>query len=69
MISEKFKISVRMSGMRAYEISHAAHIHPSTLSRLLNGAEFPKPQDPRVLAIGRVLGLTPEECFDTNMET
>ena len=63
MISNKLIQLVRLSPKRAYKIAHEAGIHPSTMSKLLNGIEQIKPKDPRVIAVGRVLGIPPEECF------
>ena len=56
--------AVRLDRRRAYRIAQAAGLHPSTLSRLVNGIERVKPNDSRVIAIGRVLGIPPVECFD-----
>jgi transcriptional regulator with XRE-family HTH domain len=64
MISRKLKEVVKLSDLRAYEIAHRAEMHPSTLSRILNGIEDVKPGDLRVLRIAKVIGLTPEECFE-----
>jgi plasmid maintenance system antidote protein VapI len=65
MVSRKFVEAVKLSDLRAYEIAHKAEIHPTTLSRILNGIEDVKPGDPRVLRIGKVLGLRSEDCFDS----
>ena len=56
--------SIRLSDRRAYRIAQDAGLHPSTLSRLINGIEKPQKDDSRVIAIGRVLGIPPSECFD-----
>ena len=56
--------SIKLSDLRAYRIAHAAGLHPSTLSRLMNGIEIPQKNDPRVISIGRVLGIPASECFD-----
>lgn len=63
MISRRLRESVKLSDLKAYEIAHRAHLHPSTLSRILNGIEECKAGDPRVLRIAKVLGLTSDECF------
>jgi len=55
--------AIRLDRRRAYRIAQAANLHPSTLSRVINGIERIKPNDPRVIAIGRVLGIPPNECF------
>ena len=64
MISRRLRETVKLSDLRAYEIAHRAHLHPSTLSRILNGIEDVMPGDHRVLRIAKVLGLDAEECFE-----
>ena len=68
MISRKLRETIKLSDMKAYEIAHQAEIHPSTLSRILNGIEDVIPGDHRVLRIAKVLGLNPEECFEEVIE-
>lgn len=64
MISKKLREAVKLSDLRAYEIAHWAEMHPSTLSKIINGIEEVKRGDPRVLKIAEVLGLKPSECFE-----
>jgi transcriptional regulator with XRE-family HTH domain len=64
MISRKVKEAVKLSDLKGYEIAHLAGIHPSTLSRIVNGIDEVKPGDPRVIRIAKVLGLRPEDCFE-----
>ena len=66
MINKKLKVAIFLNSKKAYQIAHEAGINPSTLSKLLNGIERVKPGDPRVLAVGKVLGLSPRECFQKN---
>lgn len=63
MISKKLIEAVKLAPMRAYQIAHRAEIHPSTLSKILNGIDEVKPGDPRVVRIAKVLGLPPNDCF------
>jgi len=63
-VSRLLRNTVKLSEKRAYQIAHEAGLHPSTLSRLLNGIERVKPSDPRVTAVGRVLGIAESECFE-----
>jgi hypothetical protein len=60
-ISDKLWTLVKTSRLRGYEIAYRAGVHPATLSKLL--WQRVKPNDPRVLSVGTVLGLRPEECF------
>jgi len=63
-ISERFWIAVKTSRMKGYEIANHAGIHPATLSKLLWEVNAARPDDPRVIAVGKVLGLSPDECFE-----
>ena len=63
-ISEKLWVAVRLSRLKGYEIANQAGIHPATLSRLLWEIKTVRPNDPRVVAVGKVLGLHSEECFE-----
>ncbi len=62
-ISMKLLHTVKLSNFKAYEIAHMANIHPSTLSKIICGIDKVNPHDPRVIAIGRVLGIPANECF------
>ena len=64
MISKKLKRAIRLSPHRNYKIARAAGVHPSTLSQILCGIVRVKNGDPRVIQIGKVLGLKPGECFE-----
>jgi len=64
MVSERFRAAVLLNPKRAYRIAQEAGLHPSTLSKLLNGIERVKPGDVRVIKVGEILGFKPEECFD-----
>jgi len=62
-LSDEFRTRVAMRTEPAYRIAMRAGIHPSTLSKLLSGQERVKPNDPRVIAVGRELGLSARHCF------
>jgi hypothetical protein len=57
-------IAARSRGTRQYVIARQAGVHPTIVSALLNAAIPIKPRDERVIRIGAVLGLMPEECFE-----
>lgn len=64
MLSKKFVNSIKLSDRRAYQIANDAGIPPTTLSKLMNGIEPVHSNDARIIAVGKVLGLKPEECFE-----
>jgi len=64
VISRKLKETVKLSELKAYEIAHRAGLHPSTLSRIINGIDDVKPEDPRVIRIAEVVGLELQDCFE-----
>ena len=61
--SRKFITALKMSD-EAYKIAWAAGVVPATLSRLIKGIERTRFNDYRVIAVGRVLGLSDDECFE-----
>ena len=63
-ISKAFIAAVKLSGQRSYKLANMADLNPSTLSKLICGIEKVKPNDPRIISLGRVLGLRPEDCFE-----
>ncbi len=66
-ISRKFYEAVKLADRPSYRIAIEAGIQPVILSKLLHGCEKVRPNDFRVIAVGKILGLTPEECFETEV--
>jgi len=63
-VSKKLRLAVKTSPHKDYKIANAARMHPSTLSQIINGIIRVHENDDRVIRIGKVLGLKPEECFE-----
>jgi len=63
-VSERLWVAVKTSRRRAYKIAQEAGIHPSWLSKAINGIESVKPGDPRIISVGKILGIPESECFD-----
>ena len=61
-------LKARCDGRRQYQIAHDAGVHPVVLSSLVNDIRPVQPNDPRVIAIGRVVGVEPEDCFSTERD-
>ena len=64
-ISQTFIIRLKLHSDPAYRIAQMAGVNPTTLSKLINGAEPVRKDDDRILRVGRILGLEPEEVFDS----
>lgn len=67
-LSKQFLICLKLHESPAYKIAQLAGVNPNTLSRLINGIDLLKPEDPRILAVGEVLGLKASECFEDERE-
>jgi hypothetical protein len=68
VVSQKFIAAIKLNDEPAYKIAWSAEVNPTTLSKLINGIEKPKPHDPRIIAIGHVLDIPPDECFQADPE-
>jgi hypothetical protein len=64
MISKTMKAAIKLGETPAYRIAQRAGIDPTTLSKIMCGIIKVKKNDPRVIAVGRVLGIPADECFD-----
>ena len=62
-VSRRFREAVKLADRPAYKIAWDAGIHPVLLSKILHGYARLWPNDRRVLAVGKILGLRSEECF------
>ncbi len=68
MISKKLFEAIKLAPMKNYRIAQAARLHPSTLSKLLNGIDEAKAGDPRIVRVAKVLGLRAEDCFEEDRD-
>ena len=50
VISKKLIAALKLNSTPAYKIAWSAGVNPTMLSKLINGIEKPKPNDPRVIA-------------------
>jgi hypothetical protein len=64
LISKKFVKTIKLHDKRAYEIANEAGIHQTKLSHIMNGVCTVEPGDINVLAVAKVIGLSPEDCFE-----
>lgn len=64
-LSKKFLITLKVDQEKpAYRIAQDAGISPQQLTHIITGVHKIKLNDERVIAVGKVLGLKPEECFE-----
>ena len=63
MISRKLKIALKLSPIPEYRIAQKAGLNPSVLSKLTCGIIHVKNGDPRVIKVGKILGIPADECF------
>ena len=64
-VSQTFIIRLKLHSQPAYRIAQQAGINPSTLSKLIHGAEPVRFDDDRIVRVGRILGLESDEVFDS----
>lgn len=64
MLTKKFRQALKLSEIPAYQLAWQAQLHPNTLSKFVSGYLRPKSGDPRLLKIGEILGLKPQEIFE-----
>ena len=62
--SREFLIRLKLNDEPIYRVCQLAGVNASTLSRLINRIDSIKPSDPRIIAVGKVLGLPPSDCFE-----
>jgi hypothetical protein len=64
-LSRRFELAVHdfRKSARLYELAQRAQLTPQELSAYLHGARPIYREDPRVIRLGAVLGLAPEQCF------
>ena len=63
-LSRKLIAAVRGSGRPQYLLARAAGLHPVALSDLMRGARDCKSGEPRIVRLGGLVGVAPEECFE-----
>ena len=63
-ISSTLRAAIENAPIRQYQLATLANLHPSTLSKILNGSARLRRFDGRVLAVARVLGIDPSKALD-----
>lgn len=71
-LSKEFLHRLKLNGEPAYRLAWRAGLHPNTLSKFTTGYLRARQGDKRLIHIGELLGLKPDEIFevgDTEMTT
>lgn len=64
MLSAKFVSAFNTATMPKYKIARAAGVHPITIWKLINNYQVVHDGDARLVRVGALLGLKPEEIFE-----
>jgi len=64
MLSRQFKERLKLSTIPQYQIANRANVNPALLSKWVIGAQSVKIGDERLVRVGALLGLKPEEIFE-----
>lgn len=63
IISEKFRQAARISETPLYRLALQCDIPPGSIYKVIRGIASANPEDPKIIALGKLLGLKPRECF------
>ena len=64
MLSAKFLAALNGAALPKYRIARLAGCNPVTLWKLTSGFQEPRRDDERLIKVGKLLGLRPEEVFE-----
>ncbi len=63
-LSREFVTAYRLFPHPRWQLAVSVGMNPSQLSKFVSGAERPRTDDPRIIAIARILGVPPEAAFE-----
>ncbi len=69
MLSKQFRDAVRLHPAPQYRLAISCGIDPCWLSKALHSAVKIRIGEPRIIAIGKLIGLGPADCFVDEEET
>jgi hypothetical protein len=64
-VSRAFLSKLKLHPEPAYRVAMRAGVNPTTLSKLITGAQALHAGDERIVAVGRQIGLQADRCFAT----
>ena len=63
-VSRRFYEAVKLSDRHAVDLAHDSGLDSSTLSLILNGRRGVRLNDPRIVRLGKLVGLKPADIFE-----
>ena len=67
-ISRKLYERVKLDDRKQFEIAREAGVNPTTFSQIIRGIRLTRFGDCRVLKIGELVGIGPDECYEQEAE-
>lgn len=64
MFSQSFLIALKLNKLRQYKLAQKVGINPGLLSKWVCKIQTPRKTDPRLIRLGRILGLEKKEIFE-----
>ena len=64
MLSAKFFNALKATGKKIHDVAWEAGVSPGQVYKFTAGIERPKPGDPRIKRICKVIGLNPDEAYE-----
>lgn len=64
MLSQQFKDRLKLWHEPQYRVALKADVNPSLLSKWVIGAQRVRNGDARLVRVGQILGLKPDEIFE-----
>ncbi len=64
MLSQKFKEKLKLWPHPQYKVALQAGFNPSSLSKLVIGAQPVQIGDPRLIKVGEIIGLSSDQIFE-----
>jgi hypothetical protein len=67
MLSTKFFKALKATGKKIHDVAWEAGVSAGQMYKFTAGIDRPKPGDPRIERLCKIIGLDPDEAFDTNV--
>ena len=67
-LSHKFRVALKLHDRPAYKICQEAGVDPILISKYMKDRLKVRYMDKRVIAVGKILGIPAEKCFQDRKE-